>query len=229
MPEHVDLMPSEPWGETKREFDYAQPKNAKWGRLSIEPKSAKIVAGDTGKLAARFVYYRSPHDTVANMIQFYNPHFDKFKRPPSFALAAFDLDHRFVEDLAWCDQFGKRFVSPTDFTYLEIPGTIIGGGVDIPTRRSEDDPPPFEFPRLPIGRFLLQVILFDRFCPINTMVAEKPPPPEATDIVRDPKNRYGLGSETHDEYVNAWLKRQPGNELLRSNIIEIEVVAPGKK
>jgi hypothetical protein len=45
----------------------------------------------------------------------------------------------------------------------------------------------------------------------------------------DPDKTYGLESDHHDAEVESFLRNNPGEELLRSNIVEIEIIAANSK
>ncbi len=215
------------WGERQFEFSYAEPQVSKSGQLEIASnKSSRIVAGETGKLIITYTHFRGPHQKDPGTCQIYNPFFNKFLRPPSFAIAVFDANRRFVMDLAWCGTFGKRFVLSADFMYFKYPGNVVGGQVDLPTMSADPANPPYDYPRLRPGKWKLQVILLDRFYPKFTMWG--PRKPNQQDLLYGTDETIGLESDHHDEAVEAFLRDNPGKELLRSNIIEVEVVAPQK-
>lgn len=214
------------WGEGQFEFSYAEPRASKCGQLEIASSPGQIVAGHTAELGITYTHFRGPHQKDPGTCQIYNPFFNKFLRPPSFAIAVFDANRRFVMDLAWCGTFGKRFILSQDFLSLKYPGNVVGGQVDLPTMKPDDSDPPYAYPRLRPGKWKLQVILLDRFYPKFTMSGPKKP--SRQDLLYGTNESIGLESDHHDEAVEAFLRDNPGKELLRSNIIEVEVVSPQK-
>src|SRR5262245_37024993 len=114
-----DLPTLMQWYATLREFKFAEPQELKHGELRISVDSPKVVAGTDGDLVIQYKHLMALHARLSNAKQVYNPYFDKFLHPPSFAVAVYDDRKKFVTDLAWCEGLPPGRVLAEHFMDLE--------------------------------------------------------------------------------------------------------------
>jgi hypothetical protein len=219
IPKAGDTSPVD-WGDAKRAFTLKEQQEVHRDKIRLKVLTSTWSAGMTGQIE---VTVRPWEADGQSMSAGYNPFFSKFVRPPSYALAVFDKDKKFAMDLAWCGAVGKRLVRYSDFLSSSVP--ITGAILEVATKRPGDNEPPYEYPRLPIGEWKLQIILFDRFVPYPQPTFAAPIPPADRKPGEPDRGTFGFESDHHDEAVEYWLRCQTGKELARSNVVDVAVVA----
>ncbi len=213
------------WGLEPRQFEFKEPNESVHGKLAIKLLRSKLAAGETGELEVAYTHYEG-FDLASHKI--YNPFFNKLLRPPSFAIAVYDRDKKFISDLAYVGGMSQRIIRLADFVDLQVAGQIVGGRVPFQTTAAMNPDPPFKYERLHLGKWSLQIVLLDRFYAPKFLSGPKPlSPPErlSAGAGADVEGTFGLESDHHDGAVEGFLKMRPGKEFLRSNVVEIEVVA----